>query len=42
MVGADTGEVFAAVVREVAEVMHLSVAAVQRYEDDTTTTVTAA
>jgi len=42
MVGADTGEVFAAVVREVAEVMHLSVAAVQRYEDDATTTVTAA
>jgi signal transduction histidine kinase/putative methionine-R-sulfoxide reductase with GAF domain len=40
--GADTGEVFAAVAREVAEVMHLPVAAVQRYEDDETTTVTAA
>jgi signal transduction histidine kinase len=40
--GAETGEVFAAVAREVAEVMHLPVAAVQRYEDDETTTVTAA
>ena len=39
--GTDTGEVFAAVAREVAEVMHLPVAAVQRYEDDATT-VTAA
>ena len=37
--GADTGEVFAAVAREVAEVMHLPVAAVQRYEDDATTTM---
>ena len=32
--GAETGEVFAAVAREVAEVMHLPVAAVQRYEDE--------
>ena len=40
--GADTGEVFAVVAREVAEVMHLPVAAVQRYEDDETMTVTAA
>jgi signal transduction histidine kinase len=40
--GADTDEVFAAVAREVAEVMHLPVAAVQRYEDDETTTVIAA
>jgi signal transduction histidine kinase len=32
--GAETGEVFAAVAREVAEVMHLPVAAVQRYEAD--------
>jgi signal transduction histidine kinase len=40
--GADTGEVFAAVAREVSEVMHLPVAAVQRYEDDETTTVVAA
>ncbi len=40
--GAETGEVFAAVAREVAEVMHLPVAAVQRYEDDETTTVLAA
>jgi signal transduction histidine kinase len=39
---AETGEVFAAVAREVSEVMHLPVAAVQRYEDDETTTVTAA
>ena len=40
--GADTGEVFAAVAREVSEVMHLPVAAVQRYEDDETMTVIAA
>jgi signal transduction histidine kinase len=40
--GAETGEVFAAVAREVAEVMHLPVAAVQRYEDDETMTVIAA
>ena len=41
--GAETREVFAAVAREVAEVMHLPVAAVQRYEDDgETTTVMAA
>ena len=41
--GAVTGEVFAAVACEVAEVMHLPVAAVQRYEDDgETTTVMAA
>ena len=41
--GADTGEVFAAVAREVSEVMHLPVAAVQRYEEDgETTTVLAA
>ena len=40
--GADTGEVFAAVAREVSEVMHLPVSAVQRYEDDDTTTVIAA
>ena len=41
--GADTREVFAAVAREVAEVMHLPVAAVQRYEEDgETTTVMAA
>src|SRR5689334_2587394 len=40
--GAETEEVFTAVAREVAEVMHLPVAAVQRYEDDDTTTVTAA
>jgi hypothetical protein len=32
--GAKTSEVFAAVAREVAEVMHLPVAAVQRYDDD--------
>jgi uncharacterized protein YoaH (UPF0181 family) len=32
--GAETGEVFAAVAREVAEVMHLPVAAVQRYNED--------
>jgi signal transduction histidine kinase len=41
--GAETGEIFAAVAREVSEVMHLPVAAVQRYEDDReTTTVIAA
>jgi GAF domain-containing protein len=40
--GAETGQVFAAVAREVAGVMHLPVAAVQRYEDDQTTTVIAA
>jgi signal transduction histidine kinase len=39
---AETGEVFAAVAHEVSEVMHLPVAAVQRYEDDETTTVIAA
>ena len=39
--GADTGEIFAAVAREVSEVMHLPVAGVQRYEDDETTTVIA-
>jgi GAF domain-containing protein len=32
--GAETSEVFAAVAREVAEVMHLPVAAVLRYDDD--------
>ena len=40
--GAETGEVFAAVAREVSEVMHLPVAAVQRYEDDETMAVIAA
>ena len=40
--GAETGEVFAAVAREVSGVMHLPVSAVQRYEDDETTTVIAA
>jgi signal transduction histidine kinase len=41
--GAETGEVFAAVAREVAEVMHLPVAAVQRYnEDGETMTILAA
>src|SRR6266516_4618293 len=40
--GADTGKVFAAVAREVSEVMHLPVAAVQRYEDDETMAVIAA
>ena len=41
--GADTQEIFAAVAREVSEVMHLPAAAVQRYEDDgETTTVMAA
>jgi hypothetical protein len=40
--GAETSEVFAAVAREVAEVMHPPIAAVQRYENDETTTVIAA
>jgi len=40
--GADTEGVCAAVAREVAALMHLPVAAVQRYGDDETTTVTAA
>ena len=40
--GAETREVFAAVAREVAEVMHLPVAALLRYEDDQTTAVIAA
>jgi signal transduction histidine kinase len=40
--GAETGEVFAAVAREAAEVMHLPVAAVQRYEAGETMTVIAA
>jgi signal transduction histidine kinase len=40
--GADTGEVFDAVAREVSEVMHLPIAAVLRYEDDETATVIAA
>ena len=41
--GADTEQVFAAVAREVSEVMHLPIAAVQRYEDDgETATVIAA
>jgi signal transduction histidine kinase len=40
--GAETGEVFAAVAREVAEVMHLPIAAVQRYEDEETMAVIAA
>jgi signal transduction histidine kinase len=40
--GAETGEVFAAVAREVAEVMHLPIAAVLRYEDDEAVTVIAA
>ena len=40
--GADTGEVFAAVAREVSEVMHLPVAAVLHYEDGETMTVLAA
>jgi signal transduction histidine kinase len=39
--GADTEEVFAAVAREVAEVMHLPVAAVQRYDDETMTVIAA-
>ena len=40
--GAETGEVFAEVAHEVSEVMHLPIAAVQRYEDDETMTVIAA
>ena len=41
--GAATGEIFTAVAREVSGVMHLPVAAVQRYEDDgEATTVMAA
>ncbi|HEY2552915.1 MAG TPA: GAF domain-containing protein [Streptosporangiaceae bacterium] len=40
--GAETKEIFAAVAREVAQVLHLPVAAVQRYENDETTTVVAA
>ena len=32
--GADTAEVFAAVAHKVSEVMHIPVAAVQRYDDD--------
>jgi signal transduction histidine kinase len=40
--GAETGEVFAAVARQVSEVMHLPIAAVQRYQDDETMTVIAA
>ena len=40
--GAKTEEVFAAVAREVSEVMHLPVAGVQRYEDGETMTVLAA
>jgi signal transduction histidine kinase len=40
--GAETGEVFAAVAHEASEVMHLPIAAVQRYEDDETMTVIAA
>ena len=40
--GAETAEVFAAVAREVSQVMHLPVAAVQRYENDESTTVIAA
>jgi signal transduction histidine kinase len=39
--GADTGEVFAAVAREVAEVMHLPIAAIQRYDDETMTVIAA-
>jgi signal transduction histidine kinase len=39
--GAETGEVFAAVAHEASEVMHLPIAAVQRYEDDETMTVIA-
>src|SRR4029077_4002154 len=39
---AETWEVFAAVAREAAEVMHLPVAAVQRYEAGETMTVIAA
>jgi GAF domain-containing protein len=40
--GAETREVFAAVAREVSEVMHVPIAAVQHYEDDQTTAVIAA
>ena len=40
--GAEPSEVFAAVAHEVSEVMHLPIAAVQRYEDDETMTVMAA
>jgi signal transduction histidine kinase len=40
--GAETGEVFTAVAREVSEVMHLPIAAVQRYEDGETLTIIAA
>jgi signal transduction histidine kinase len=40
--GAQTGEVFAAVAHEVAEVMHLPIAAVLRYDEDETMTVVAA
>jgi signal transduction histidine kinase len=40
--GAETSEVFAAVAREVAEVMQLPVAAVQRYDDDDETMTTLA
>jgi signal transduction histidine kinase len=40
--GAETGEVFAEVAHEVSEVMHLPIAAIQRYEDDGTMTVIAA
>jgi signal transduction histidine kinase len=39
---AETGEVFTAVAREVSEVMHLPIAAVQRYEDGETMTIIAA
>jgi signal transduction histidine kinase len=40
--GTQTGEVFAAVAHEVAEVMHLPIAAVLRYDEDETMTVVAA
>jgi signal transduction histidine kinase len=40
--GAQTGEVFAAVAHEVAEVMHLPIAAVLRYDEDEAMTVVAA
>ena len=40
--GAQTGEVFAAVAHEVADVMHLPIGAVLRYEQDETMTVVAA
>jgi signal transduction histidine kinase len=39
--GGETGEVFAEVAHEASEVMHLPIAAVQRYEDDETMTVIA-